>query len=197
MQADPGQTTDIAAKHPELVRELGRLYDDWFADVSRDELKRFPLPIGHAELNPVKLYAPQSYFDVPLQFASGPGYAHDWLTGWTDVKAKVWFDVDVAAAGEYDIELAIACPEPDAGSRIRVAIGDQVLEATVPAAPAVEIPLPHRDALGLTKYRNRQWASLSFGSVKLPRGPTKLVLEPISMPGTQVMELKHVTLFRR
>jgi arylsulfatase A-like enzyme len=197
IESDPEQTTDIAGQHPDTVRELSQLYDTWFADISRDGVERLPLPVGHTEHNPVALHAPQAYFDKPLKFACGPGYAHDWLTGWTDREAKIWFDVDVATAGDYDIELALACPPQDAGAQIRLSIAGHKLEAAVPTALAADIPLPHRDELGKSKYRNRQWSTVKLGTLKLPNGRAKLVLESLSMPGSQVMELKHVMLTRR
>ena len=194
MEIDPGETKDIAADQPDIVKQLSDQYDAWFADISRDALQRFPLPIGHAAHNPVELHAPQAYLDKPLKFANGPGFANDWLTGWTDAKAKVWFDIDVVTAGEYEIELALACPPTDAGSRVRISVGNESIEAVVHAAPAPEIPLPHRDEEGKTRYRNREWTLLKAGTLKLPKGPAKLTLEPLTMPGTQVMDLKQVKL---
>lgn len=197
METDPGEERDIAGAHPDIVNDLAARYDAWFADISREGLRRFPLPVGHVEHDPVELHAPQAMFDGPLRFASGPGFANDWLTGWTDAKARVWFDIEVAAGGDYCIAIALACPPADAGSRVRVSAGDGSLEATVPAAPAPEIPLPHRDEDGAAKYRNRAWASLDVGTLTLPPGRTTLILEPLCMPGGQVMDLKHVTLTRR
>ncbi len=197
MEADSGQKTDIADKSPELVEKLSRLYDDWFNDIAQDGLQRFSLPVGHAEQNPVELHAPQAFFDKPLVFASGPGFANDWLTGWTDSKAKVWFEIDVYEADEYAFELAFSCEASDAGSRVRLAVADQVLEVTIPVGPALEISLPHRDEDGKTKYRNREWTTLKLGSLKLPKGPARLTLEPLSIPGSHAMDFKHVKLLRR
>jgi arylsulfatase A-like enzyme len=195
METDPGQTKNIAADQPDIVQQLCDQYDAWFADISRDGLQRFPLPVGHAEHNPVELHAPQAYFDKPLTFAIGSGAANDWLTAWTDVKAKVWFDIEVATAGDYDIELAFACPSSDAGSRLRISVGTASFETIVPEAPAPEIPLPHRDAK--PRYRNRQWFTLKASTLKLPKGSAKLTIEPLTMPGTQVMDFKHVKLYLR
>jgi hypothetical protein len=100
----------------------------------------------------------------------------------------------VVTAGDYEIELALACPPADAGSRLRISVGNESSEAVVPAAPATEIPLPHRDEAGKARYRNREWTLLKVGTLKLPKGPAKLTLEPLTMPGTQVMELKHLKL---
>lgn len=108
MESDPAQEKDIANAHPDIVTDLSARYDAWFADISHDGLHRYPLPIGHTEHNPVELHAPQAYYDKPLKFACGPGFANDWLTNWTDAKAKVWFEVEVATEGDYEIALAYA-----------------------------------------------------------------------------------------
>jgi arylsulfatase A-like enzyme len=194
MENDPAETKDIAAEHPEIVKQLSELYDAWFADISRDGLSRFPLPIGHREHNPVELHAPQAYYGKPLNFANGPGFSNDWLTGWSDENAKVWFEIDVVTAGSYEIELAYACPPADAGSKLRISIGGESLETTIPAALAPQIPIPHRDEKGKTYYRDREWGKLKVGTLELAKGPAKFTLEPVALSGSQVMELKHVKL---
>ena len=194
MGRDPGETEDIAAVHPDIVKQLSDQYYAWFTDISRDALQRFPLTVGHPEHNPVQLHAPQAYLDQPLRFANGPGFANDWLTGWTDAKAKVWFDIEVVTADDYEIEIALACPSADAGSRLRISVGSKSIETVVPAAPAPEIPLPHRDEAGSARYRNREWSILKAGTLRLPKGPAKLTIEPLTMPGSQVMDIKQLKL---
>jgi len=194
MQVDPGERNNIAAAHRQIVRQLASRYDAWFEDISGEPLKRFALPVGHVQHNPVELHAPQAILEGSLHFASGPGFANDWLTGWTDPADRIEFDVDVVTAGRYAIEIAFACPEADAGSRIRVHLAGKSLAATVPVAIAPELPLPHRDIKGRTRYRNRDWKTLSLGSLDVSAGRTRLVLEAIEMPGNQVMDVKHVKL---
>jgi hypothetical protein len=188
MEADPSEQKDLAEEQPEIVAKLSAAYDAWFADISRAGLKRFPIPVGHAEHNPVELHAPQAFYDKPLVFASGPGYANDWLTGWTEKSAQVRFDVDVATSGEYDLELAYAA---SASTVLRLQVSGQTLEKAVVAAPAPEIPLPHRDTEGKVRYRDRQWATLKLGTVSLRPGPVTFMLECSSTPG---IDLKHLKL---
>lgn len=195
MESDPGEATDIAAMRPDIVKHLSEQYDGWFADISREGLQRFPLPVGHREHNPVELHAPQAYHDMPLKFANGPGFANDWLTGWTDPKAKVWFEIDAATAGDYEIELAFACPTSDAGSHLRIKVDGRSIETKIPAALAKEISLPHRDQS--PRYRNRQWATMTVGTLKLSAGTHNLTLEPLTMPGKLVMEFKQIKLTLR
>ncbi len=194
MQIDPGQTNDIADKYPDIVKKLSKHYDAWFADISQNGLQRFPLPVGHAEHNPVELHAPQAFYDKPLHFANGPGFANDWLAGWTDANAKVWFEIEVINAGIYEIELDFACPPDDAGSRIRISVDGQSLEAEIPTAMAPEVSLPHRDAKSVSRYRNREWETLKLGSLRFPKGVTPVTIESLQMPGKQVMDLKHLKL---
>ena len=194
MEADPGQVNDIATKLPEVVADLEKRYDAWFSDISSGGLQRFPIPVGHAEHNPVELHAPQAFVSKPLHFASGPGFANDWLTGWTDPAATIGFEIDVVTAGEYELELAYGCPAADAGTKLEVNAAGQSLTSTITAAEAPEIPLPHRDEDGHQRYRNRQWGALKMGRLALPKGPTTLTLRALNMPGSQVMELKHVKL---
>ncbi len=174
------------------MKELSERYDAWFADISSIGVRRFPLPVGHPEHNPVELHAPQAYFDKPLKFANGPGFANDWLTGWTDVNATVWFDIEVQTAGSYVIELSYACPLEDAGSRLRIRIDGKSIETTIPSAPAQELLLAHRDEKGKTTYRNRHWTTIKVGAINLSEGPAKLILESLSLPGKQVIDLKDV-----
>ena len=195
MQKDPGQTTDLAARLPDEVARLAKLYEEWYEDVSQVPRRRFPLPVGHAEENPVILNAPQAYFDGSLKFYAGPGFAHDWLTNWTDPKAKVWFEVDVARAGVYEASVQYLCPKEDAGARIRLTVGSEHVETQVPAAPVRTLPLKHRDGGKLT-YIDRVWHTLPLGTIRLAKGTQRLTLTALDQPGSQVLELKGLTLRR-
>lgn len=197
MQQDPGESRDLAEEHPEIVGELSGLYDQWYTDSARESLFRMPIPVGHMEHDPVELSAPQAYFDPPIHFASGPGYAHDWLTDWSDPSAKVWFDLDVVTTSRYEISVRFACADESAGSRVRISAGDQAVDVDIPAAVARVIPLPHRDETGKTRYRNQSWGLLKAGTLSLTSGRRQLVLEPLRLAGPQVMELKSVVLQRQ
>jgi arylsulfatase A len=197
MQADPGQSKNLAADLPQIVADLSRQYEAWFDDVSSAGLARLPIQIGHAEENPVTLHAPQAYFDGGLAFFAGPGYAHDWLTGWSSAAGKIWFETEVVADGDYDVTVSYTCSTADAGSRIKVSLGGQSRELTVSAHEPQAIRLPHRDAQGHERYVNRQWGELTVGTFSLRKGPARLTIECLSKAGTAVMDFKGVTLALR
>ncbi|MCC6882666.1 MAG: hypothetical protein IT576_10980, partial [Verrucomicrobiales bacterium] len=195
MGADPGEKTDLAKAQPSLVAELSARYEAWYADISREGLTRFPLPVGHAEENPVELHAPQAFYTGPMHFASGPGFANDWLTDWSGKEGRIWFELD-AVAGRYEVEVDYACEPVDAGSRLRITAGTSLLEITVPAAPAKDEPLPHRDEKGKERYRNRTWATLKAGMLELPQGAVQLSLDAVTVSGRNVLDFKQLRLNR-
>jgi arylsulfatase A len=194
MQADPGETRDVARDRPEIVDALSRRYEAWLDDVSRDGLARFPIPVGHPEENPVVLNAPQAYYSGSLRFSAGPGFAHDWLTGWTDAGSQIWFDIDVVRGGNYELEMRYACTASDAGSTIRVRVGEESAEAKVSAAAAPMISLPHRDAQRRELFVTRSWGSLRLSPLNLSPGRQRLTLEAVSRSGAAVMEFKSLAL---
>lgn len=197
MQADPGQTKNLAGELPAVVDELSRQYEAWFDDISSAGLRRLPIQIGHAQENPVTLHAPQAFYGGGLKFFAGPGYAHDWLTNWTETSAKAWFETDVVTDGDYDLTLRYTCPAADGGSRLKVTLGDSSREVVVPAKEPRTIRLPHRDADGHAKYVNREWGKLPVGRFSLRKGPARLTIECLAKPGAVVMDFKEATLERR
>ena len=67
------------------------------------------------------LHAAQAGAQVrELKYDHGPGFAFDWLTGWTSLHARAAWSVEVVTPGEYAVELLCNVREEDAGARIRV-----------------------------------------------------------------------------
>lgn len=195
LQDDPGETKNIAASQPDLVRQLAVAYTNWFRDVTSAGFAKPRIPVGYAEQDPVRVYAPQASFTGQIHFFGGAGFAHDWLTGWSNPSDKIVFQLEVARAGSFEVELAYACAAENAGSQIRLSAGTNYVVATVGAAPAEPIPLPHRDRDNKTNI-NRNWGRLSLGRLHLDQGPTTLSLEALSTTGKAILELKHVQLKR-
>lgn len=196
MRTDPGEKRNLAPRRKDLVARLSKLYEAWIDDTSRGGLKRFPIPVGHPEENPVTLNAPQAYFKGSPRFYRGPGFAHDWLTQWRDAKSRIWFDVDVVRPGAYQVRLRFACPKAEIGSVIRIESGGETLRARVPAAEAPFLKLPHRDRRGRERYMMRDWGTLDVGTLRLRKGRRRLTISAESIAGSRVLELKSVELKR-
>jgi len=189
MLADPGQQTDIAAQHPDLVRDLAAAYDAWFADATKDGFKRIPIPVGYPQAPRVELPAPEAYFEGALGFRGRIGWANDWLTGWTSTSDRVWWNLNIVREGRYEITLQYVCPEACVGSRVAVEIGGETLEATI-SHPHDPPPLPNHDRTGDAAYDEKEWAPLSLGTVHLKPGEARLTVRATHVAGTEAMELR-------
>lgn len=91
MAADPFETRDVAAEHPDIVADLKRRYDAWFDDVGNtrpDNYAPLRIPLGTSHENPVVLTRQDWRGVVPAK----KQFNGHWL-------------VNVAQAGDYDVTL--------------------------------------------------------------------------------------------
>jgi arylsulfatase A len=192
--ADPGEQNNLAAKYPDQAKELRAAYEAWYAEAGPQcGFQRPPIPVGYAEEPLVVLPAPQSYPHGHLRFRGGPGWAHDWITGWTSLADSVHWEIDVARPGSFEVSLLYLCPASDLGSKIRLTVAGQSLEATLREATPMERK-PSRAAFPEDSYPEMHWATLPLGRLELPVGKARLALEALSQPGAMVMDLKEVRL---
>lgn len=195
MIADPGQTRDLAKDQPEVVQPLAAAYAAWWQEVTHAGFSEPAISVGHPQQNPVRLTAPQAKLEGKIRFFSPQGFANTWITEWTEPADKISFHMAVAQAGTFEVVLAYACTLADAGARIRVSVANASVDATVPAAPAPRVPLPHRGSPN-DNYVNRTWGTLSLGRIRLSAGAQTLTLAALTKPGAQILELKHLELRR-
>ena len=195
MEADPGEKNDIAAKHPELVRDLSGAYVRWWSETRGGYDPPHRIEIGHATENPVTLHAAQAGAQVrELKYDHGPGFALDWLTGWTSLHARAAWSVEVVTPGEYAVELLCNVREEDAGARIRVSAAGSSAEAVTRPFPGERIVPPNRDRREDASMYLRTWDRLFVGTLKLRAGSTTLAVEALAIPGREAMTLNGVTL---
>jgi arylsulfatase/arylsulfatase A len=120
LPADPGERRDVAGAHPETVRRLTRVYDDWFEDVSSTRRDNYDPPriiIGTAHERTTVLTGQ----DRRAPAAAGAGGA--WL-------------VTIAERGDYALQVLLDRPVPD--GRAEVTCGEQAWSATW-SAPSARI----------------------------------------------------------
>ena len=196
MIADPGQKKDVAAGHPEVASRLKVAYDAWWADVSKGlEGMPPPLPVGYKQMPTVTLLAPEAHMSGKVHFKQGNGWAHDWLVNWVDPADRIWWEIDVVAAGKYRAEMLYCCPKADVGAKVRLETAGQAVEAAVVKAhnPA---HLSSPDRVKRKEVYEKVWATLALGVLDLPAGQAKLTASARTIPHSQAMELKAVRLTR-
>lgn len=192
---DPGEQHDLSAKSPGKVKELRAAYEAWYAVAGPQcGFTRWPIPVGYAEEPRSVLHAPQSYPHGNLRFHGGPGYAHDWLTGWTSLEDWAEWDIDVVRPSTFEVSLRYLCPASDLGAKVRLTVAGRSLDGVIREATPMERK-PSRAVFPEENYPEMHWGTLPLGRLALPAGRARLEVRALSKPGATVMDLKEVCLW--
>jgi len=194
MLNDPSQERDVAADHPDTVARLSSAYDRWFADVTQRPIVRPPIPVGYPQRPAVELPAPEAYFTGGIYWYNKWGFAHDWLTGWSDPNDTIWWDADVVTLGRYEVSLMYTCPPEAVGTKLRVEAGRSSVEGAILRAYD---PEPRQRPTRHPKKRFVQtFARQPLGEIHLEKGRQRITIRALSKPAHRVCDLKSLWLRR-
>lgn len=204
LQADPGQTTDIAAREPALAAELREAVAAWRREMGlpargrgkgqANAVDARPIPTGYREFPRTPLPARDGEPRGGVKrSANAPNCSY--FVHWTSPEDRLVWKLDVHTTGEYEVELLYTCPEADAGSTVELAFRGSTLEGRV--TPAWDPPLyTHQDTLPRPPAEStmKEFRSLKLGVIRLEAGRGELSLRATRIPGRSVMDLRQVNL---
>ncbi|MBS1828373.1 MAG: arylsulfatase [Acidobacteria bacterium] len=205
LENDPSEKTDVSKQFPQDKQRLRAQFDAWFDSVTHG--KNFqppPIEVGREDENPVDLEPSWAHVNgthstwaspgdeestppAPLPERRAPstvnytfaGYEWDSIDSWRQAGETVHWNVDVVQAGKYEVTLSYGCDPADAGGQYRIRSGRAVLEGKVEATAG----------RGLFEKR-------VAGAILLQRGPSKLEVSAVSVPGKELMSLNRIWLRR-
>ncbi|WP_439481369.1 arylsulfatase [Cyclobacterium plantarum] len=196
MEADPGQSTDIAAEYPEIARQLGLAKTDWDEEMAAEfDGNARPFTLGYPEA---------TYTQMPARDAEPHGnikrsnrFPNDsFFTNWTSTQDSITWDVEVIEAGEFSVEVYYTCSEKNLGSRIQLSVGGNQVQAKVKEAHNPPLRGMENDRVERMESYVKDFKPIPMGRIKLEKGRSKLVLKALEIPGDQVMDLR-LLLFKR
>ncbi len=193
MERDPGQRHNVARQHPQVVRLLAGAYREWFAQMARP-LRRPRIQLGFPQWPREVLTAPQAYFTPGLRWYNRWGFAHDWITGWTNAKDSIWWEIEVVQPGRFRVSVVYACEEDAVGTCLEVeAAGRRTRWRLQKAHP----PRPRQRPSRIKKVRFIQsFAEQELGELELPRGAARIRLRVVDQPGRGVCDVHSLVLER-
>ena len=136
IQADPAQEKDIADANPQVVEELRRSYERWWADLSQGFDKYCEIVIGSDKQNPTRLMSHDCH---------GPNPAWSQGAVRSGSQANGFWAVEIQSDGTYEFELrrwprevdapineAIAGGKAITATKARLKVADEDLARPVP-----------------------------------------------------------------
>ncbi|MFM7749397.1 MAG: N-acetylgalactosamine 6-sulfate sulfatase, partial [Opitutaceae bacterium] len=216
LQADPGQTKDIATAQPAVAAKLEQAVAAWRVDVfgadiaakaveSRTSKKGKtrggyvvpddrPYPVGYREFPWTPLPARDG---VPhggvRRSSSAPNSSY--FVNWRTTEDRITWDVELATAGTYKVVIDYTCVVSDAGAEIELSFRDAKLTGKV--APGWDPPLnTNQDTLPRPdgESQMKEFRPLNLGTVRLEQGRGELTLRALKVPGKSVMDVRRVNL---
>lgn len=195
LRADPGQTTDVTAADPATTERLKAAVVAWRKDVGLPaNADDRPYPVGHAAFPVTHLPARDGVPHGGVR-RSAPAPNCSFFTNWKTADDRITWDVEVATAGRYDVQLWYTCPKGSEGAIVELSLGAAKLSGRVsdphdPPLRGAENDRVKRDAESYVK----DFRPLALGTVELSRGRGLMTLRATAIPGPQVMDVRGVTL---
>lgn len=204
---DPGEKTDIAKQHPEIVEELSAALDEYLAEADVTNLSPAPIEIGHMENLRVELQGHEAFlhgsdgvegdeaFGEGISYHGPRGFANDWIENWTSTDAYPFWNVDIVKGGTFQVLLKYRVHPADIGSKVRVMIGE------VSASTTIDQGILHAKHYIPDKFERPHsypldWIELPVGVVDLKPGQTRVEVHADEIAGAEAMRLKGVIVRR-
>ena len=198
MVADPGQRTDVAAAHPEVVQQMTAARQVWEAEVLAElpEVDPRPLPVGHPSGQATQLPARDGVAHGGVQ-RSNRWPNSSFFTNWTSLADSITFDVEVVEEGDFEVVIYYTCSPEDVGSTVALSFGEHEQTFTVSEAHDQSLLGAKNDRYGRVESYEQDFRPMNAGTLHLSPGEGTLTLKALEIPGQQVMDFRLLLLKRR
>jgi arylsulfatase A-like enzyme len=198
LKADPAQTKDVSSDDPRTADRLKQAVAAWRKDVGVPaKADDRPYPVGHAAFPVTHLPARDGVPHGGVR-RSAPAPNCSFFTNWKSADDRMTWDVEVATAGRYDVQLWYTCPKGSEGASVELSLGNAKLSAKVtdahdPPLRGAEHDRVKREGESYVK----DFRPLNLGIVELHRGRGPLTLRATTIPGAVVADMRGLTLTLR
>ena len=179
LSKDIGESRNLAAEKPEVVKELAGRLAAWRKEVGA----KMPVPNPDYKPNPqaddgsITLHA-RTAFVTGVQLRFEPAPHKNTLGYWTNAADTAYFEFTVAKPGTFSVSVLQGAGKGSGGAEVELAVGESKTKFTV------------KDTGGF-----QQFETLEVGELKIEKpGRHTLTVTPKSKPGVAVMDLRLVKL---
>jgi len=202
IQADRGQTKNVATAQPESAKKLATALRDWEEKLpgltedtkNKGTVDPRKIDIGH-EAFPVTMLPARDGepFGGITRSSSAPNCSY--FINWTSPQDTLVWNVDVQQEGDYEVAIDYTCPVSDVGALVELFLNEASLKAKI--TEAWNPPLyTSQDTVPRPKAEShmKPFKNMKMGSIHLKKGSGSLTLRALEVPGETVMDLRRVTI---
>ena len=193
---DPGQKTDISERNPTLANRLRAEVAQWRRDLldGYDNGHR-PFLIGHENYRYTQIPARDGKPHGNIQRSNR--FPNDsFFFNWTSVDDKITWEAEVAATGDYEVELHYTCPKESVGSTIELSFNEHKLTSKVTDSHDSPLLGGEHDRVKRQESYVKDFKAMPLGRLHLEKGEGTLTLKANDIPGKEAMAFRLLLLTR-
>ncbi|MHC4401475.1 MAG: arylsulfatase [Planctomycetota bacterium] len=190
MVDDPGQYQDVSKRQPEVAARLSAAATTFKEQVlaGYDQDDR-PFLIGHPDYRHTQIPARDGVAHGNVKRSNRfPNCS--FFTSWTSTDDKITWNAEVAAAGEFEVEVYYTCPADDVGSTIELSFNQSRLRGRVAEVHDPPLRGGEHDRVERGESYVKDFKPLKLGTIRLEKGRGELTLRTLQIPGSQVMDFR-------
>ena len=194
---DPNQYTDISRDDRNTRLALYTAKLDWEREVLTElnQNSNRPFPVGHPGFLYTQLPARDAIFEGNIERSNR--YPNcSFLTNWTSTTDRIFYDIEVLEAGNFEVELYYTCSKQNTGSHIELRCKDSHVEATVDTPHDPPLVGMEMDRVPRIESYVKDFKPLKMGQIQLPIGRCQLTLQAMDIPGEEAMDFRLLSLSR-
>lgn len=196
MQADMGQTKDVAAKHPETAEKMGKALATYAGTIALTKpTSGSPFYLTHPTMSVTQMPMRDAIAGGKIKRSSKHPNSSYFLN-WVDMADSITWNVTAEESGTYAVEMFYATPPADVGAKLELRFKGEVLPFTIKKGHDAVL-------LGAGMYRStrgegqeKDFMRVTMGKMKVVKGAGVLELAAVEMPGASVAEVR-LLIFRR
>ncbi|WP_411032190.1 arylsulfatase [Spongiimicrobium sp. 3-5] len=195
MEADVGQTEDIAANLPKFRDSLIALKNSWRANVMDKNKthgeRRFT--VGHPDFIYTQLPARDGIAHGNITRSNK--YPNDsFFSEWNSTNDAVTWNIEVLEDGIFEVALYYTCKPENKGTQLKLEFGDHQIHYTVEKTHDPPLKGMENDRFPRAESYVKDFISANIGELTLKKGSGTLKLSAIKIPGDQAIDFRLLQL---
>jgi arylsulfatase A-like enzyme len=197
MEADPGQTENIAGKNPTLTAELNMQLENWKTDVLVElpKTEERPFTLGHPNFDFAQFPARDARATGTIQRSDNSPNC-TFYTNWTSTSDIIFWPTEVMESGTFEVDLYYTCAPEDVGTEFILRFGNNQLKSKITAAHNPPLKGMENDRVLRTQSYVKEFKKMTIGTIYLDKGRGDLSLTATNIPGRFAFDFR-LLMFRR
>ena len=191
MTRDRAQLEDISRAQPILLDSLIRIREKWLSEMGLDNLKgkSRPFPLGHPDFKYTQLPARDGVPHGTIKRSNK--YPNDsFFSNWTSPKDSISWNVEVLAAGDYEVTLYYSCAPENVGTSIQLSLGNKRITKKITEAHDPPLTGMEDDRIPRIESYVKDFRPVILGTLSLDKGKGNLIMKAEKIPGRQAIDVR-------